>query len=126
MYTGSGKLTSGEGIQSLARGFIFSGGHSVVMSMWEVEDYAGSEVIKLFYKNIINGNSKSQALRKARLTFLKNADQKRSHPYYWSTLVVYGDDSPLYLSKIRLAGAFLAFCIAVALTLFLIHKDPRS
>lgn len=124
--TGSGKLTSGEGIQSLARGFIFSGGHSVVTSMWEVEDYAGFEVIKMFYKNLIKGNTKSEALQNARLKFLDKADQKRSHPYYWSTLVVYGDDSPLYFSKLRLTAALSALIVALGLLWYLFYKGPRS
>jgi CHAT domain-containing protein len=124
--TGSGKLTTGEGIQSLARGFISSGGKSVVMSMWEVEDYAGSEVVKLFYKNITNGNTKSQALRKARLDFLKHADQRRSHPYYWSTLIVYGDDSPLYYSSVKLGIAIVALFISLFILVFIGYRDIRS
>ncbi len=124
--TGSGKLTSGEGIQSLARGFIFSGGHSVVMSMWAVEDYAGSEVIKLFYSQILKGEAKSQALRKARLMFLENADQKRSHPYFWSTLVVYGDDSPLYYNNLKYVGLIASLLVAMALLFFIFYRLPRS
>jgi hypothetical protein len=52
----------------------------------------------MFYKHLKNGSSKSEALSKAKLKYLKNAGQLRSHPYFWSTLVVYGDDSPLYFS----------------------------
>ena len=97
--TGTGLLFSGEGILSLARGFIYSGSQSVVMSMWEIEDKSGTEIVEMFYKNLKKGYSKSVALRKARITFLKNADQLRSHPYFWSTLVVYGNNTPLYYSK---------------------------
>ncbi|MBE0667937.1 MAG: CHAT domain-containing protein, partial [Bacteroidales bacterium] len=79
--TGSGVLMTGEGILSLARGFLFAGSRSVVMSMWEVEDYSGSAVMKTFYHNIKRGKAKSSALRSARLDFLENADQSRSHPY---------------------------------------------
>jgi CHAT domain-containing protein len=124
--TGSGKLTSGEGIQSLARGFISSGGKSVIMSMWGVEDYSGAEVIKLFYKNILRGNTKSQALRKARMEFLRNADQRRSHPYYWSTLVVYGDDSPLYYNIIKLVMALAALLMVLGLLVFIVYRDIIS
>jgi CHAT domain-containing protein len=98
--TGTGQLYSGEGILSLARGFIYSGSQSVIMSMWEIEDKSGTEIIEMFYKNLKNGYPKSVALRKARIAFLKNADQLRSHPYFWSALVVYGNNSPLYYSKI--------------------------
>jgi CHAT domain-containing protein len=97
--TGSGLLVSGEGILSLARSFIYSGSESVVMSMWEIEDKSGTEIVKMFYKNLKKGNSKSQALRKARISYLKNADPLRSHPYFWSTLVVYGNNTPLYFPQ---------------------------
>jgi len=98
-YTGTGKLYAGEGVLSLARGFIFSGSRSVVMSLWEVDDKEGTEIIKLFYKYLKSGNNKSEALRKARLNYLGGADMLRAHPYYWSTLVNYGDDSPLYIGN---------------------------
>jgi CHAT domain-containing protein/tetratricopeptide (TPR) repeat protein len=94
--TGTGTLFSGEGILSLARGFIYSGCQSVVMSMWEIEDRSGTDVVERFYKNLKSGYSKSIALRNARRAFLKNADQLRSHPYFWSSLVIYGNNSPLY------------------------------
>jgi CHAT domain-containing protein len=97
--TGAGLMLSGEGIISLARGFIYSGSQSVVMSMWEIEDKSGTDIVEMFYKNLKDGNSKSKALKKARISFLKKADLLRSHPYYWSSLVVYGNDTPLYYSK---------------------------
>ena len=100
--TGTGKLVTGEGILSLARGFLFAGSQSVVMSMWAVEDKSSSAVIKSFYKNMRSGQTKSSALRDARLKFLRTADQERSHPYYWSALVIYGDDTPLWFNRIKL------------------------
>ena len=97
--TGAGLLQSGEGIISLARGFIYSGSESVVMSMWEIEDKSGTDIVEMFYKNLKEGYSKSAALKKARISFLKKSDQLRSHPYFWSTLVIYGNNTPLYYSK---------------------------
>jgi CHAT domain-containing protein len=97
--TGSGLLYSGEGILSLARGFIYSGSQSVVMSMWEIEDKSGTEIVEKFYDNLRKGYSKSVSLKRARMTFLKNADQLRSHPYFWATLVVYGNNTPLYYPR---------------------------
>jgi hypothetical protein len=52
----------------------------------------------MFYKNLKKGYSKSVSLRKARKAFLKTADRLRSHPYFWSALVVYGNNKPLYYS----------------------------
>ncbi len=97
--TGNGLFYSGEGILSLARGFIYSGSQSVVMSMWEIEDKSGTEIVEKFYKNLKKGYPKSVALKNARIAFLGKADQLRSHPYFWSALVVYGDNRPLYQSN---------------------------
>ena len=110
-YTGTGTLYAGEGVLSLARGFIFSGSRSVVMSLWEVDDREGTEIIKAFYKNIKAGKQKSEALRIARLDYLKRADMLRAHPYYWSTLVNYGDDSPLYVSRFMKGILLVLFCL---------------
>ena len=97
-FTGTGTLYAGEGVLSLARGFIVSGSKSVVMSLWEIDDMAGASIIKSYYKNLKSGMRKSRALKKARMDYLERADMRLSHPYYWSTLVIYGDDSPLYIS----------------------------
>jgi len=124
--TGSGIMMTGEGILSLARGFLFAGSQSVIMSMWEVEDYSGASIVKSFYRFLRKGQSKSAALRSARLNFLNDADQVRSHPYYWATLVVYGDDSSLYFNRMAIiTGITLLLITAIALV-FLIYRGPRS
>ncbi len=124
--TGNGMLATGEGILSLARGFLYAGSRSVVMSMWAVEDNSASEVMRSFYRNMRSGQTKSTALRTARLRFLRSADQTRSHPYFWSALVIYGDDTPLWYDSIRLYAALLFFLIAAAVLLAIIYRAPRS
>jgi CHAT domain-containing protein/tetratricopeptide (TPR) repeat protein len=117
--TGSGFLASGEGILSLARGFIYSGSQSVVMSMWEIEDRSGTEIVKMFYENLKKGYPKSTALRKARFDFLKNSDQLRSHPYFWSALIVYGNNSRLYYTRyIAISSVFSGAIIIFFLILY--------
>ena len=114
--TGSGLLFSGEGILSLARGFIYSGSQSVVMSMWEIEDKSGTEIVEKFYDNLKQGYSKSVALKRARIAFLRNADQLRSHPYFWSALVVYGNNTPLYFSgKLKIVIVIIVVILILSL-----------
>lgn len=121
--TGSGMLHTGEGILSLARGFSYSGSQSVVMSMWEIEDKSGTEIIEKYYKYLKKGFTKSNALRKARQQYLKDADMLRSHPYFWSALVIYGSNTSLYISKIFI----IVPCIVVLLSgiLFFIYRRSR-
>ncbi len=118
--TGSGKLSSGEGILSLARGFLYSGSRSVVMSMWKIDDKSGTEIVKMFYDNLKKGKSKSHALKSARTVFLKNASQMRSHPYFWASLVVYGDNEPVYTNVriIIISSCLLLLLAAVIVTYF--------
>lgn len=111
--TGSGLLHSGEGVLSLARGFNYSGSQSVVMSLWEIEDKSGTEIINEFYHNIKKGRTKSGALRKARKDYLEKAGQLRSHPYFWASLVVYGNNSPLYYSNHLFTLIFAACLITI-------------
>lgn len=122
--TGSGRLYTGEGILSLARGFIYSGSQSVVMSMWEIEDRSGAEIVKSFYRYLKRGASKSSALRKARINYLKDADMLRSHPYFWSSLVIYGNDRPLY-SNGRLISLLSVLIALIGGILLFLHHRPR-
>lgn len=121
--TGVGLSYSGEGILSLARGFIYSGSESVIMSLWEIEDRSGTEIVKEFYRNLKKGNSKSNALRRARVRYMKNADQLRSHPYFWSSLVVYGNNFPVY--QLRQIVTVLAASVISALIAFIIYRRSR-
>ncbi len=121
--TGSGSLHSGEGILSLARGFVYSGSRSVVMSMWEIEDRSGAEIVNNYYWNIKQGASKSRALRKARLYYLRNSDMLRSHPYFWSSLVIYGNNTPIYFSLWLKVAAVLLLLIIPAILLLIYRKS---
>ena len=122
--TGNGVMYTGEGILSLARGFIYSGSKSVVMSMWEIEDKSGTDIVELFYKNLKKGYSKSVALKKARLSYLGKADQLRAHPYFWSSLIIYGDNAPLYSARSLVKG-FVVAVIAVFIILFFYFRKRR-
>lgn len=124
--TGAGMLVNGEGILSLARGFLYAGSRSAVMSMWEVEDSSAPEVIQSFYKNLRSGQTKSSALRSARLKFLRTADQARSHPYFWSALVIYGDDTPLWYNRVNLYVALLLLLLVATALVAIVYRGPRS
>ena len=96
--TGMGKLRKGEGIMSLARGFLYAGCPSIIMSLWEVEDNSGTEIISSFYKNLKKGKAKDESLRMAKLEYLENAGSRMAHPHYWLGFVSIGDESPIYKS----------------------------
>lgn len=94
--TSNGELKRGEGVMSLARGFFYSGAKSVVSSLWPIEDEAGKDILIDFYKNLGQGDSKSKALQKAKLSYLKTTEEEElKHPFYWAGFVVLGDNAPV-------------------------------
>jgi CHAT domain-containing protein len=99
--TGYGKIQKGEGVMSLARGFMYAGCPSIVMTLWEVSDKSGARLMRDFYKSLKKGKSKTMSLRNAKLEFLRKADQLKAHPFFWSTYVAIGDSSPLYPSRTK-------------------------
>ena len=96
--TGTGQLKKGEGIMSLARGFLYAGCPTIIMSLWEVEDESGTEIMTSFYKNIKKGKPKDESLRLAKLEYLESVSSRKAHPHYWLGFVSIGDNSPLYIS----------------------------
>lgn len=125
--SGSGKLHRGEGVISLARGFIYAGCPSIIMTLWSVEDKSGVDLMTRFYQNLKTGQNKANALRQAKLDFINNADQLKSHPYFWAGYVVIGDDSPLFPKYKSYAFIVigLLFISITALLIYYIRKKKR-
>ena len=113
--SGFGKFQKGEGVMSLARSFMYAGCPSVVMTLWEVEDQSGAEIMSKFYYYLKKGYSKDKALRKAKLKFLKKTGMLKSHPYFWSPYINIGDPSRIYFGRplkwIFLGSLILLFTI---------------
>jgi LPXTG-motif cell wall-anchored protein len=49
----------------------------------------------MFFRNLKDGKPKDQALRQAKLAYLREADPFKAHPANWATFVLLGDNKPL-------------------------------
>lgn len=95
--TGIGELKKGEGIICLARAFAYAGAQSVVSTLWSVNDESTTHIMRAFYKDIRTGNTKSNALRNAKATYIQSRPEDlAAHPFYWSAYIAVGDMRPLY------------------------------
>lgn len=95
--TGVGELIEGEGVFSIGRSFLKAGANSVLQSLWSINDESSAKISVSFYKYLSKGVRKSQALRQAKLEYLNSEIPAfKKHPYYWSGLVLVGDDSPIF------------------------------
>jgi len=75
----------------LTRAFLYAGAQSVVVSLWNVNDSATAELMKVFYRNLSRGMSREEALRQASLSLLRGSQSAWRHPYYWAPFVFVGD-----------------------------------
>jgi len=94
--TGAGKIQRGEGVMSLARAFKYAGCDNIVMSLWPVNDVSTKDIMVRFFDHLKNGRGKADALRQAKLDFLRDpANLEQRHPYYWAGFVLIGDNEPI-------------------------------
>ncbi|MBX2820900.1 MAG: CHAT domain-containing protein [Rhodothermaceae bacterium] len=87
--TGTGKVARGEGLMSLTRGFMYAGTDALLASYWQVADGSTNWLMVSFYDYLLNGQSKTTALRNAKLDLMDRYPQF-AQPYYWASFVLIG------------------------------------
>lgn len=94
-----GKQEIGEGIMSLSRGFFYSGTRSVIASHWNVNEMSNNEILFTFYKELKAGQTKSKALYTAKKSYLEAHQLEQTSPYFWASITLTGDNSPIELAE---------------------------
>jgi CHAT domain-containing protein/tetratricopeptide (TPR) repeat protein len=100
--TGFGEDIGGEGLISLSRAFLYAGAHSVLASLWRVNDDSTADLMARFYTHLKAGRSKDEALRAAQIDFIRRKSSSSggqpgprpgdwSHPYHWAGFSIVGD-----------------------------------
>ena len=78
-----------DGVFGLQRGFKKAGSKTLLMSLWNVADYATEQLMELFYENVINGKSKYDALAGAIQSLRSTPELNR--PSYWAAFIMLDD-----------------------------------
>jgi CHAT domain-containing protein len=89
--TSLGTQIEGEGVISLARGFMSAGVPRVIATLWKVDDDPSAELMKSLYTQMLRGKrlSPGAALRAAQLEMRKNGEF--SSPFYWAAFILQGE-----------------------------------
>ncbi|MGE5815997.1 MAG: CHAT domain-containing protein, partial [Acidobacteriota bacterium] len=88
--TALGKEIRGEGIMGLTRGFMYAGARRVVATLWQVDDVATSELMRRFYRGMLQqGLAPAAALNSAQRQLA--AQPQWASPFYWSAFVLQGE-----------------------------------
>lgn len=128
--SGLGKINKGEGVFSIARGFIIVGVPSIVMSLWSVNDRITSDLMVDMHLYM---NQKrmpiNQALAETKRDYITSADNYTSHPYFWAAFISLGSPIQLENDTVRpqiniVIILSLAF-VALAITTLLIRKRKK-
>ena len=81
--TGLGEIAD-EGVFGLQRAFKNAGVSTIIMSLWEVDDQATSLLMQTFYKNLVSGKNKREALSIAQDEVRKQFPE----PVYWAAFIM--------------------------------------
>lgn len=118
----------GEGMISLAHAFNYAGSESMVTGLWKIDEKASTMLIEAFYKNLLQGMDKDEALRQAKLHYLQTARGRMLAPQYWAGLVLMGDPSPVTVKEQNTASTWwwIACGVLVAIAGFVLWKRNRA
>ena len=81
--TGLGRVSSGDDVVGLTRGFLYAGAQNVVGSLWEVDDDATSALSQAMYDGLKKGLPVAKALAQAQEQLLT----KKPHPFFWAAFL---------------------------------------
>ncbi|MBN1881502.1 MAG: CHAT domain-containing protein [Deltaproteobacteria bacterium] len=86
--TGLSRVTGGDELVGLTRGFLYAGTPSMVVTLWEVADDSTASVMTRFYENLKEGQTPSSALNEAQRWAKSSTDYKS--PFFWAPFVLVG------------------------------------
>ncbi|WP_237395864.1 CHAT domain-containing protein [Okeania sp. KiyG1] len=81
------KVDNCAGIVLAAYLFERAGVDAFIASLWNVEDETTKDITVKFYQNLLQGMTKVEALRQAKLSYAR----EYVSPFYWSPLILIGD-----------------------------------
>jgi CHAT domain-containing protein/tetratricopeptide (TPR) repeat protein len=96
--TGMSQLKGGD-LFGLARGCLYAGAPSLVVSLWQVDDASTASLMSEFYRQLGAGERVASALRAAQLA-LRRVEREHQgrrilpyeHPHYWAPFFLIGAD----------------------------------
>jgi CHAT domain-containing protein len=84
--TGLNVIAKGDELLGLVRGLLHAGAKTLMLSLWDVQDRASSELMQAFYRRLGASHPKAAALRGA----MQEVRERQSHPYYWAPFFLTG------------------------------------
>jgi CHAT domain-containing protein/tetratricopeptide (TPR) repeat protein len=94
--TGVGEVAIGEGVYGLRRAISIAGAQAQLSSLWRVSDEGTRWLMEAYYRRLLAGEGRSEALRQVQLEMLRHPVYRA--PFYWAAFVPIGDWRPVDLA----------------------------
>lgn len=121
----------GEGMVSLAHAFNYAGSQSILTALWKIDEQSTANIMDDFYKNLLKGMPKDEALQQAKLSYLAQSNGRTSAPQYWAGLVLIGDTTSIKIDKkgdwtwMWMAAGGLALILGLSYFYMRKRKQPK-
>jgi CHAT domain-containing protein len=94
---------SGDGPDgySMADKFVYAGVPSTVATLWQVENKAVYAISESFYRLLKLGIPRNKALQQAKIEFVKQGIKANQMPYYWASVILFGDTGPITPAPVK-------------------------
>ena len=83
--TGLNVVLGADELVGLARGLLYAGAHSVLVTLWDVNDESTTRFMRSFYRHL-REHPTAEALGRA----MRETRESYEHPYYWAPFVLVG------------------------------------
>ncbi len=121
--TGDGKLLSGEGIMNLTAAFYQASVPATMHTLWTVDAETSLQFMDEFTKLLAEGQTKSEALRLAKLHYINTCtEEQHANPYFWAGYITTSDNSPVIQKSSEPTVWILVAVVALLTALFAILK----
>ncbi len=125
--TANGLQSGGEGLLSLARGFMYAGSRGIVSSLWKADDRITAYLMQRLHIYLQKGIVVEEALQKAKNDLLRDEtiDARYKSPAYWGQFIYIGS---IHLEDDGGTNLLLILSIAVPaiVLLLLVFKKKAS
>ena len=75
----------------MRRALVVAGAETLVTSLWKVDDEVTRDMMTVYYRNLLKGQGRVEALRAAAITIR----QKHPEPRHWAPFIAIGQVGPL-------------------------------
>ncbi|MEX2604262.1 MAG: CHAT domain-containing protein, partial [Gracilimonas sp.] len=121
--SGSGNYIQGSGVMGISRALRYAGAKSLALNLWAVNDKVASDFASDFYHFLNEGETKNEALRKAKLNQLKNGN---ANPHFWGAYLMIGNPSPITNKAANPWGLFSILTLTILLTGYTTFRNKNE